>query len=381
MTMGKKDAEYPRNEDNEALSTEEPRVNQYKENNVNNTNNINTISLTANAAGIEDNTVDKKIVYGCADDPNMPNLEEIVYSDDDEDVGTEADITNLETNIPISLILTTRIHKDQPVEQIIRDIHSAPQTRRMTKCVTNHGARIEAIRLFLACALFKDFIVYQLDVKSAFLYGNIKEEVYVCQPPGFEDPEFHDRVYNVETHYMVYIKLIELGMRLYLPINWTTDFKEEMCTEFEKIMHKKFQISSMGELTFFLGLHVTQKNDRIFISQDKYVNEISKKFGFSTVKTTSTPMETSKPLMKDENTGSLMYLTSLRPDIMFAVCAYARFKVTPKVSHLYAVKRIFRYLKDQPKLGLWYPNELPFNLEAYTDSDYAGASLHKKSTT
>ncbi|GJR71329.1 uncharacterized mitochondrial protein-like protein [Tanacetum coccineum] len=153
-------------------------------------------------------------------------------------------------------------------------------------------------------------------------------------------------------------------------------------------------MSSMGELTFFLGLQVTQKDDGIFISQDKYVDKILKKFGFSTVKTASTPMETSKPLMKDENAedvgvhsnrsigfGSLMYLTSSRPGIMFAVCACARFQVTPKVLHLHVVKRIFRYLKGQPKLGLWYPKDSPFDLEAYTDSDYAGASLDRKSTT
>ncbi|GJU48172.1 hypothetical protein Tco_1217727 [Tanacetum coccineum] len=123
------------------------------------------------------------------------------------------------------------------------------------------------------------------------------------------------------------------------------------------------------------------------------MDEILKKFGFSTVKTASTHMETSKPLMKDENDedvdvhlyrsmiGSLMYLTSSRPDIMFAVCACARFQATPKVSHLHAVKIIFRYLKGQPKLGLWYPKDSAFDLEAYTDSDYAGASLDRKSTT
>ncbi|GJZ66542.1 hypothetical protein Tco_0623238 [Tanacetum coccineum] len=149
----------------------------------------------------------------------------------------------------------------------------------------------------------------------------------------------------------------------------------------------------MGELTFFLGLQVTQKDDGIFISQDKYVDEILKKFSFSTVKTASTPMETSKPFLKDAEVedvdvhlyramiGSLMYLTSLRPDIIFVVCACVRFQVTPKVSHLHGVKRIFRYLKGQPKLGLWYPRESPFDLEAYSDSDYIGASLDKKSTT
>ncbi|GJW91946.1 putative ribonuclease H-like domain-containing protein [Tanacetum coccineum] len=209
-------------------------------------------------------------------------------------------------------------------------------------------ARIEAIRLFLAYASFKDFMVYQMDVKSAFLYGKIKEEVYVCQPPGFEDLDFLDRVYKM---------------------------------------------SSMGELTFFLGLQVQQKKDGIFISQDKYVGEILKKFRFTKVKTTSTPMETQKPLLKDEDgeevdvhmyrsmIGSLMYLTSSRPDIMFAVCACARYQVNPKVSHLHAVKRIFRYLKGQPKLGLWYPKDSPFDLVAYTDSDYARASLDRKSTT
>ncbi|GKD02698.1 putative ribonuclease H-like domain-containing protein [Tanacetum coccineum] len=135
-----------------------------------------------------------------------------------------------------------------------------------------------------------------------------------------------------------------------------------MCTEFENMMHKKFQMSSMGELTFFLGLQVKQKEDGIFICQDNYVNEILNKFGFSDVKTARTPMETQKALLKDADgedvdehlyrsmIGSLMYLTSLRPDIMFAVC-------------------------------LWYPKDSPFDLVAYTDNDYAGASLDRKSTT
>ncbi|GJZ32016.1 uncharacterized mitochondrial protein-like protein [Tanacetum coccineum] len=157
-------------------------------------------------------------------------------------------------------------------------------------------------------------------------------------------------------------------------------------------MHDKFQMSSMGELTFFLGLQVQQKHDGIFISQDKYVTEILKKFDFATIKTASTPMEPNKALVKDEEAedvdvhlfrsmiGSLMYLTASRPDITFAVCVCARFQVTPKTSHLNVVKRIFRYLKGQPKLGLWYPKDSSFDLEAYSDSDYAGASLDRKST-
>ncbi|GJZ13279.1 putative RNA-directed DNA polymerase [Tanacetum coccineum] len=287
-------------------------------------------------------------------------------------------------------------------------------------------ARIEAIRLFLAYASFKDFVVYQMDVKSAFLYGKIEEEVYVCQPPGFEDPHFPNKVYKVEKalyglhqaprawYETLSTYLLDNGfhrgqidktlfirrhkddillVQVYVDDIIFGSTKKEMSTEFEKLMHDKFQMSSMGELSFFLGLQVKQKSDGIFISQDKYVAEILKKFDLASIKTASTPMETNKPLTKDEEAenvdvhlyrsmiGSLMYLTASRPDIMFAVCACARFQVTPKTSHLHAVKRIFRYLKGQPKLGLWYPRDSPFDLEAFSDSDYAGASLDRKSTT
>ncbi|GJX64973.1 putative ribonuclease H-like domain-containing protein [Tanacetum coccineum] len=169
--------------------------------------------------------------------------------------------------------------------------------------------------------------------------------------------------------------------------------KKSWCDEFETLMKSRFQMSSMGELTFFLRLQVKQKADGIFISQDKYVAEILKKFNFVNVKTASTPIETQKPLVKDEEAivvdvhlyrfmiGSLMYLTVSRPDIMFAVCACSRFQVTPKSSHLSVVKRIFRYLKGKPKLGLWYPRVSLFDLDSYSDSDYAGANLDRKSTT
>ncbi|GJT87433.1 putative ribonuclease H-like domain-containing protein [Tanacetum coccineum] len=212
-------------------------------------------------------------------------------------------------------------------------------------------------RLFLAYASFKDFVVYQMDVKSAFLYDKIEEEVYVYQPPGFEDPEFPDKVYKVEkidkTLFIKRFKGDILLVQVYVDDIIFGSTKKGLCIEFEKLIHKKFQMSSIA----------------------------------------STPMVTSKSLLKDAEAkdfdvylyrsmiGSLMYLTSSRPDIMFVVCACVRFQVTPKVSHLHAVKRIFIYLKGQPKLGLWYPKDSPFDLEAYTDSDYAGASLDKKSTT
>ncbi|GJT87841.1 retrovirus-related pol polyprotein from transposon TNT 1-94, partial [Tanacetum coccineum] len=151
-------------------------------------------------------------------------------------------------------------------------------------------ARIESIRLFLAYASFKDFVVYQMNVKSVFLYGKIEEEVYVFQPPGFEDPDFPNRGKGDILLVQVYVDDIIFG-----------SIKKSLCTEFEKIMHKKFQMSSMGELIFFLRLQVKQKKDGIFISQDKYVTEILKKFGFTDVKTASIPMETQKPLLKDED--------------------------------------------------------------------------------
>ncbi|GJW87240.1 putative ribonuclease H-like domain-containing protein [Tanacetum coccineum] len=424
----KKDAKHPENEDSEVPNTDEPRVNQEQDESVNSTNNINTVSATVNTASIEDNAIEVNIVYGCVGDPNMPNLEEIVYSDDDEDVDAEANMTNLDTHILVTPTPTTKIHKDHPLEQIIGDIHSTPQTRRMIKSVTDHvepkkviqaltdPSWIEAMqdellqfkllkvwtlvdlpydkRSIRTKWVYKTIKMKEMDVRSVFLYGKIEEEVYVCQPLGFKDPEFLDRVYKIDkTLFTKRVKGDILLVQVYVDDIIFGSTRNEMCTEFEKIMYTNFQMSSMGELTFFLGLQVTQKDDGIFINQDKYVDEILKKFGFSTIKIASTPMETSKPLLKDAEAedvdvylyrsmiGSLMYLTSSRPDIMFVVCACARFQVTPKVSHLHAMKRIFRYLKGQPKLGLWYPKDSPFDLEAYTDSDYAGASLDRKSTT
>ncbi|GKF42984.1 retrovirus-related pol polyprotein from transposon TNT 1-94, partial [Tanacetum coccineum] len=180
--------------------------------------------------------------------------------------------------------------------------------------VVRNKARLIAHGYTQEEGIYYDEIFALMDVKSAFLYGKIEEKVYVCQPLGFKDPEFPDRVYKVK------------GDILLVFIFGST--KKELCTKFERLMHKKFQMSSMGELTFFLGLQVLKKEDEIFISQDNYMDEILKKLGFSTIKTVSTPMETSKPLLKDaeaENVDvhlyrlmirSLMYLTASRPDIM-----------------------------------------------------------------
>nr|GEW26702.1 retrovirus-related Pol polyprotein from transposon TNT 1-94 [Tanacetum cinerariifolium] len=312
-------------------------------------------------------------------DSVMPELEELTYFDDEDAVGAEVDINNLESLIPVSTIPTTRIHKDHPISQIIGDLSLTTQTRSMARAVKDQGgllqmfdkdfhtcmnkkdergivirnkarlvaqrhtqeegidyeeffapvARIEAIRLFLAYASFMGFLVYQIYVKSAFLYGTIEEEVYVCQPQGLRILINLTKYTKWSRHFMDYIKLQELD-----DIIFGATYKD-LCKSFEKLMKDRLQMSSMGELTFFLGLQVKQKNDGIFISQDKYVAEILRNFGLTEGKSASTPIDTEKPLLKDPDgedvdvhtyrsmIGSLMYLTSSRPDIMFVVCACA----------------------------------------------------------
>nr|GEU72476.1 hypothetical protein [Tanacetum cinerariifolium] len=262
-------------------------------------------------------------------------------------------------------------------------------------------ARIEAIRLFLAYASFMGFTVYQMDVKSAFLYGTIDDEVYVMQPLGFQDPEYPARVYKVEKamgtiDQTLFIKRKRgdfILVQVYMDDIIFGSSNPQLCREFKALMHEKFQMSAMGELNFFLGLQVLQKEDGIFLSQDKYVGDILKKFGYSDVRSSNTPMDKENPWGKDDTRkdvdlhlyrsmiGSLMYLTASRPDIMFAVCACARHQVTPKECHLHAVKRIFQYLKGHPRLGLWYPKDSPFDLVAYSDSDYRGATQDCKLNT
>nr|GEY12983.1 hypothetical protein [Tanacetum cinerariifolium] len=206
-------------------------------------------------------------------------------------------------------------------------------------------AKIEAIRLFLAYASFMGFTIYQMDVKSAFLYGTIDEEVYVMQPPGFQDLEFPEKIYKVEKaiHYLSESIVVQVCVDDII----FGSSNLQLCREFEALMHENFQMSAMGELTFFLSLQVLQKKDDIFLLQDKYVGDILKKFGYSDVRSANTLIDKENPWGKDRPgknvelhlyrsmIGSLMYLTASRPDIMFAVCAYARHQLTPKECHLH----------------------------------------------
>ncbi|GJR26861.1 putative ribonuclease H-like domain-containing protein [Tanacetum coccineum] len=391
---------------------------QEKEDNVNNTNNVNAASTN------EVNAIGAKRSIKLPDDPNMPALEDYSIFDsasDDQDDSAKANINNLETTIQVDPNPTTRIHKDHPLDQVIRDLQSATLIRKMSKNLEEHGfvihalkdpswieamqeellqfklqevwslvmekrpigtkwvfrnkkdergilirnkarlvaqrytqeeginydevfapvARIKAIRLFLVYALFKDFVVYQMDVKSAFLYGKIEEEVYVCQPPGFKDPDFPDRVYKVEkAQYGLHqaprawyetlstylldneFQRGEIDKTLFIKrykgdilLVWSqavcgdTLFgsqRLELCNAFEKLMHEKFQISSMGELTFFLGLQVQQSQDC------KHTN------GNSKASAKDEYGEGVDVHMYRSMIGSLMFLTSSCDDILFA---------------------------------------------------------------
>ncbi|GJT82327.1 putative ribonuclease H-like domain-containing protein [Tanacetum coccineum] len=275
-----------------------------KEGYANSTNRDSTASPSVSTARPSINTASENINTGSPDiniaspipnDSSMQSLKNTGIFDgayDDEDVGTEADLNNLETTMNVSPIPTTRIHKYYPKDQIIGDINSATQTRRMIKIFEEHAI---------------------IDVKSAFLYGTIEEEVYVCQPPGFEDPQFPNKVYKVEK-------------ALY-------------------------------------GLHQAPK--AWYETLSTYLLENGFRRGNYLIRT----------FVDQKDKGDIL------PDITFVVCACARFYVTLKVSHLHAVKRIFRYLKGQPKLALCYPRDSPFDLESFSDSDYVGASLDRKSTT
>ncbi|GMI98499.1 hypothetical protein HRI_003519200 [Hibiscus trionum] len=287
-------------------------------------------------------------------------------------------------------------------------------------------ARMEAIRMLLAFACYHDFKLFQMDVKSAFLNGFINEEVYVEQPPGFEDSKFPNHVFKL-TKALYGLKqaprawyerlstfLIEKGfekgkvdttlfikrynndilvVQIYVDDIIFGSTNECYCKDFSKLMQGEFEMSMMGELSFFLGLQIKQMSDGTFINQAKYVSDMLKKFGLENAKPQATPMSSSIKLDKDEGgkcvdsklyrsmIGSLLYLTASRPDIMFSVCLCARFQANPKESHLVAIKRIFRYLIDTPTLGLWYPKDSTFSLHAFSDADYGGCKIDRKSTS
>ncbi|KAI3669359.1 hypothetical protein L6452_40592 [Arctium lappa] len=287
-------------------------------------------------------------------------------------------------------------------------------------------ARIEAIRIYLAYAAHKNFTVFQMDVKTAFLHGILKEEVYVSQPEGFVNQDKPDHVYILDkalyglkqaprAWYDVLSKfLVKSGfskgkidtalfikkekadiilIQIYIDDIIFGSTNPKYCKNFSNLMVSRFQMNMMGEMNFFLGLQVKQFSTGIFINQSKYILDILRMYKMENCKSIGTPMAPGTKIHTDPSgksvdvrtyrgmIGSLMYLTSSRPDIMFSTCLCSRYQAAPKESHLAAVRRIFRYLKGTADLGLWYPKDTGFQLTAYSDADHAGCMLDRKSTS
>ncbi|KAJ9557526.1 hypothetical protein OSB04_012140 [Centaurea solstitialis] len=261
-------------------------------------------------------------------------------------------------------------------------------------------ARLEAIRLFLAFAAHMNFKVFQMDIKNAFLNGKLNEEVYVAQPPRFVDPKFPDHVYKLNkalyglkqaprawydtlstfllskgfvrgkidsTLFLKKYPKHILLVQIYVDDIVFGSTNPKLCEKFELLMKSEYKMSMMGEVTFFLGLQIKQYEKGIFINQGKYVHEMLKKFDLTSCTPMKTPMAPPLSLDKDSKgkpvdvtlyrgmIGSLLYLTASRPDII--------------------------YLKGTPNLGLWYSKDSGFDLTAYSDSDFAGCKINRKSTT
>ncbi|GJT09799.1 retrovirus-related pol polyprotein from transposon TNT 1-94 [Tanacetum coccineum] len=283
-----------------------------------------------------------------------------------------------------------------------------------------------AVRIFVAHAAHKSFPIYQMDVKTAFLNGPLKEEVYVAQPEGFVDPDHPEKVYLLrkalyglkQAPRAWYDELsnflmskgftkgtidptlfkIKYGEDILLVQIYVDDIifgstNPKYSKRFEKLMHSRFEMSLMGEMKFFLGLQIHQSPKGIFINQAKYALEILKKHNMDNCHSIGTPLATKPKLDVDlsgepvdqsdyrSKIGSLMYLTSSRPDLVQAVCYCARYQARPTQKHLKEVKRIFKYLKGTINMGLWYPKDSGFELTAFSDADHAGCLDTRKSTS
>ncbi len=286
--------------------------------------------------------------------------------------------------------------------------------------------RMETIRLVLALAAQFKLTVYQLDVKSAFLNGELEEEVYVEQPQGYVIKGKEDKVYRlrkalyglkqaprawnskIDSYLLqngftkspnepsLYIKTQGsdfLILCLYVDDLIYTGTKPRMIEEFKKSMMSEYEMTDLGAMKYFLGMQVKQSPGKIFLSQEKYAEDMLKKFNMSDCKPMATPMATNEKLSKNEGiekvdasfyrslVGSLIYLTNTRPDIVHAVSIISMFMSEPSKAHLAAAKRILRYIKGTKSHGIMYESEIDYKLTGYTDSDWAGSIDDRRSTS
>ncbi|GKA04227.1 uncharacterized mitochondrial protein-like protein [Tanacetum coccineum] len=334
----KQDGDGPDNENDE----------QDKSDDVSSPKEVNTAGQHVTTASSEVNTVDPSVNTTGSNDQDNPKYMFTIgashtleathiefFSNEDE---PEVDLGNITNSYTVPTTPNTRIHKDHLIKNVIGDVK-------------------------LTTRLLKLYLI------SYWVGSNAREELLVI---------------NFNMFGYLWICLLERG-----PLEQNGSLKSRKMKG--GIPHELGNKSDefYGRNYFLSRITSTTEG----ISQDKYVAEILKKFNYTNVKSASTLVDLEKPLVKDGDAddvdvhlyrsmiGSLMYLIASRPDIMFIVCACARFQVTLKTSHLLAVKRIFRYLKGKPTLGLWYSRDSPFELVAYTDSDYARATQDRKSTT
>ncbi|GKA84654.1 retrovirus-related pol polyprotein from transposon TNT 1-94, partial [Tanacetum coccineum] len=287
-------------------------------------------------------------------------------------------------------------------------------------------ARMEVIRIFLAYTAHKSFTVFQMDVKTAFLHGTLKEDVYVCQPKGFIDADHLSHVYKLKKALyglkqapkawydelsmfllhnqffkgtidpMLFIRRFDndiLVVQVYVDDIIFSSTHLRYTQFFSDLMKSRLEMSMMREMTFFLGLQVNQSPCGIFINQSNYMLEILKKYGMESCDPVGTPIEIKDKLDLDKNgspvnatkyhsmIGALMYLTSSRPDIVHATFLCARYQAKPTEKHLKEVKRIFRYLRGTVNTGLWYMKDFGYELTGFSDADYAGCKDTFKSTS
>ncbi|KAK6139114.1 hypothetical protein DH2020_027143 [Rehmannia glutinosa] len=269
-------------------------------------------------------------------------------------------------------------------------------------------ARLEAIKMFLAYAAHKNFTVYQMVVKS-FVQKTIGDKVYKLKKALYGLKQTPRAWYDTLSQFLtdngftkgkvdITLFIIQDGESILLVQIYVDDIifgstNKELCDKFSNLMQGKFEMSKMGELTFFLGLQVKQLKDETFIGQTKYTRDVIKKFGMEEKSSVKIQMNTSVKMYMDADgkavdqtryraiIGSLLYLIASRPDITFAVGVCARFQSVPKESHMTAAKRILIYLKGCQEVGLWYPKQGGFKLIGYSDSDYAGCRVDRKSTS
>ncbi|GKB76083.1 retrovirus-related pol polyprotein from transposon TNT 1-94 [Tanacetum coccineum] len=286
--------------------------------------------------------------------------------------------------------------------------------------------RIEAIHIFVANAAHKNMMIYQMDVKTAFLNGELKEEVYVSQPEGFVDQDNPSHMYKLKkalyglkqalrawydmlSSFLISqhfskgavdptLFTLQAGNDLLLVLIYVDDIifastNTAMCNEFSNQMTTKFKMSMMGQMSFFLGLQISQSPKGIFINQSKYASEIVKKYRMLSSDSVDIPMiEKSKPdedlqgnpvdaTLYHSMIGSLMYLTSNRPDLIYAVCLYARYQTKPTKNHLNTIRRIFRYVKGTINMGLWYSKDTGMSMTTYADADLTGCQDTRRNTS